>query len=243
MIQADHLVKRFGAVTALDDVSFTVHPGTVVGFLGPNGAGKSTALRCLVGLTHPDSGTATVLGRPYTQIDNPGSRVGALLDASAQHPGRTGRETLLLAAEMIGVARSRVDEVLDLVQLTRPESRRRVKTYSLGMRQRLGVGLTLIGHPEVLILDEPANGLDPQGIVWMRSLLRRFADDGGSVLLSSHLLYEVQQIADAFILIGGGRIVAQGTAQELLTGGRSLEDVYLDLTAAAARTFGGGHAA
>lgn len=236
MITIAHLTKRFGRVTAVDDVSFTVPTGTVTGFLGPNGAGKSTTLRCLVGLAHADSGTATLLGRRYADLTNPGASVGVLLDASAQHVGRTGREILTLGARTIGVPDARVAEALDLVQLTTAEARRRVGTYSLGMRQRLGLAHALLGSPEVLILDEPANGLDPQGIVWMRALLRRFADAGGTVLLSSHLLHEVQQIADDLVMIGNGRVVAQGSVADLLSAGRSLEDLYLELAAPTART-------
>jgi ABC-2 type transport system ATP-binding protein len=235
MISVEHLSKRFGALTAVDDVSFTVQPGTVAGFLGPNGAGKSTTLRCLIGLTRPDSGRSTVLGHPYAELDNPGSRVGVLLDAGAQHVGRTGAEILHLGATVIGVERSRVDEVLDAVQLTKAEAKRRFGAYSLGMRQRLGIAHALLGSPEVLILDEPANGLDPQGIVWMRTLLRGFADNGGTVLLSSHQLYEVQQIADSLILLGGGRVVGDGTVAELLTNGQSLEEIFFELTAPTSR--------
>ena len=236
MISVAHLTKRFGPVAAVDDVSFSVEPGTVAGFLGPNGAGKSTTLRCLVGLTRPDAGVATVLGRPFAQVANPGAQVGILLDASAQHVGRSGREVLGLGARTMGIDRARVEEVLDLVQLTRAESRRRVGSYSLGMRQRLGIAHALLGSPKVLILDEPANGLDPQGIVWMRTLLRGFADRSGTVLLSSHLLHEVQQIADTLVLIGSGRILAHGTASDLLADGRSLEDIFLELTAPTSRT-------
>lgn len=236
MINVAHLTKRFGALTAVDDVSFAVPPGSVTGFLGPNGAGKSTTLRCLIGLSRPDAGTVTVLGRPYARLDNPGASVGVLLDASAQHAGRTGREVLTLGTRTLGVPDARVAEVLDLVQLTPAEARRRVGTYSLGMRQRLGIAHALLGSPEVLVLDEPANGLDPQGIVWMRVLLRRFADAGGAVLLSSHLLHEVEQVADHLVLIGNGRVVAQGPASDLLCNGRRLEDMFLELTAATART-------
>jgi ABC-2 type transport system ATP-binding protein len=218
MIRIEHLTKRYGAHTAVDSLSFTVAPGTVTGFLGPNGAGKSTTMRMLVGLTPPTSGSAVVLGVPYASLGNPGRRVGVLLDASAQHPGRTGREVLSLGATVMGLARSRVDEILDLVGLTAEEARRRVGDYSLGMRQRLGIGHALLGDPEVLILDEPANGLDPGGIHWMRGLLRRFADRGGSVLLSSHLLHEVEVIADELVIIGDGRIVAQGPKSAMLAG-------------------------
>ncbi len=216
MIRIEHLTKRYGAHTAVDSLSFTVAPGTVTGFLGPNGAGKSTTMRMLVGLTPPTSGSADVLGVPYASLGNPGRYVGVLLDASAQHPGRTGREVLSLGATVMGLPRSRVDEMLDLVGLTAEEARRRVGDYSLGMRQRLGIGHALLGDPEVLILDEPANGLDPGGIHWMRGLLRRFAERGGSVLLSSHLLHEVEVIADELVIIGGGRIVAQGAKSALL---------------------------
>ena len=222
MIRIEHLTKRYGAHTAVDSVSFTVAPGTVTGFLGPNGAGKSTTMRMLVGLTPPTLGSATVLGVPYASLGNPGRQVGVLLDASAQHPGRTGREVLSLGATVMGLPRSRVDEMLDLVGLTPEETRRRVGDYSLGMRQRLGIGHALLGDPEVLILDEPANGLDPGGIHWMRGLLRRFVDRGGSVLLSSHLLHEVEVIADELVIIGGGRIVAQGTKAAMLAGGGTL---------------------
>ncbi len=218
MILIEELTKRYGAHTAVDSVSFAVHPGTVTGFLGPNGAGKSTTMRMLVGLTPPSSGTSSVLGVTYASLRNPGRQVGVLLDASAQHPGRTGREVLSLGATLMGLSRSRVDEMLDLVGLTAEEARRRVGDYSLGMRQRLGIGHALLGDPEVLILDEPANGLDPGGIHWMRGLLRRFADRGGSVLLSSHLLHEIEVIADELVIIGGGRIVAQGTKTAMLAG-------------------------
>jgi ABC-2 type transport system ATP-binding protein len=222
MILIEALTKRYGAHTAVDSVSFSVTPGTVTGFLGPNGAGKSTTMRMLVGLTPPTSGTSSVLGAPYASLRNPGRRVGVLLDASAQHPGRTGREVLSLGATLMGLSRSRVDEMLELVGLTAEESRRRVGDYSLGMRQRLGLGHALLGDPEMLILDEPANGLDPGGIHWMRGLLRRFADRGGSVLLSSHLLHEIEVIADELVIIGGGRIVAQGTKSAMLAGAGTL---------------------
>ena len=218
MILIEQLTKRYGAHTAVDSASFAVHPGTVTGFLGPNGAGKSTTMRMLVGLTPPSSGTSSVLGVPYTSLRNPGRQVGVLLDASAQHPGRTGREVLSLGATLMGLPRTRVDEMLDLVGLTAEEARRRVGDYSLGMRQRLGIGHALLADPEVLILDEPANGLDPGGIHWMRGLLRRFADRGGSVLLSSHLLHEIEVIADELVFIGGGRIVAQGRKTAMLAG-------------------------
>ncbi len=218
MITVERLTKRYGPFTAVDDVSFEVKPGLVTGFLGPNGAGKTTAMRVMAGLTPATSGRATVLGRPYAALPNPGRHVGLLLDASAQHAGRTGREVLTLGAVLMGVDRHRVDQMIELVGLTDKEASRRVRNYSLGMRQRLGIAHALLGDPEVLILDEPANGLDPAGIRWMRDLLRGYANEGGTVLLSSHLLNEIERVADEIIVIGHGKIVAQGTKDELLAG-------------------------
>ena len=216
MIKVEHLSKRYGSHPAVDDVSFTCEPGTVTGFLGPNGAGKSTTMRMICGLTPPTAGTATVDGQAYRRLGNPGRRIGVLLDASAQHAGRTGREVLTLAALTMGVDKRRVDESLDRVGLNSTAAKRRVKAYSLGMRQRLGLAYAMLGDPGILILDEPANGLDPEGIYWMRGLLRDFADAGGTVLLSSHLLREVEAVADKLVVIGGGRVVAQGDKAELL---------------------------
>jgi ABC-2 type transport system ATP-binding protein len=216
MIAVDHLSKRYGSQLAVDDISFRCEPGTVTGFLGPNGAGKSTTLRMICGLTPPTAGSASVLGTSYRKLDSPGRRVGVLLDASAQHAGRTGREVLAVSAAVLGVERRRVDELLDLVGLSRAAARKRVGAYSLGMRQRLGIAHALLGDPSVLILDEPANGLDPEGIFWMRGLLRDFADRAGTVLLSSHLLREVEAIADQLVMINNGRIVAEGAKDELL---------------------------
>ncbi len=218
MIKVEGLTRVYGTFTAVDDVSFTAEPGKVTGFLGPNGAGKSTSMRIMVGLTNPTKGRATIDGSLYSELPNPGRHVGVLLDASAQHDGRTGREVLTLAAMTMGLPKARVDEMLELVSLTPSESKRRIKNYSLGMKQRLGIASALIGDPKVLILDEPANGLDPAGIRWMRGLLKEYADRGGTVLLSSHLLHEVEQIADELILIGNGRIVAQGTKETILAG-------------------------
>jgi ABC-2 type transport system ATP-binding protein len=218
MISVEHLTKRYGPHTAVDDVSFRCEAGTVTGFLGPNGAGKSTTMRMICGLTPPTVGAATVDGMPYRRLPNPGRRVGVLLDASAQHPGRTGRETLSLAAQILGVDQGRVDALLELVGLDAKAGRKRVRQYSLGMRQRLGLAHALLGDPRVLILDEPANGLDPEGIFWMRTVLRDFADRGGTVLLSSHLLREVEAVADRLVVIGGGRVVADGSKEELLAG-------------------------
>ena len=216
MITVEELTKQYGATLAVNDVSFTASPGRVTGFLGPNGAGKSTTLRIMVGLTRPDAGSATIAGRRYVDLPNPGLEVGVLLDASAQHAGRTGREILTLAQQFMGLPRARVEEMLEIVSLTTTEASRRVGEYSLGMRQRLGIATALIGDPEVLILDEPANGLDPAGIRWMRDLLRGYADRGGTVLLSSHLLHEIEVIADDIVMIGLGRIVSMGTKTDLL---------------------------
>jgi ABC-2 type transport system ATP-binding protein len=222
MITVDSLTKKYGDMIAVDDVSFTASPGRVTGFLGPNGAGKSTTMRMMVGLTSATSGTTHLLGRTFADLPNPGREVGVLLDASAQHAGRTGREILGIAAHSMGLPRGRVEAMLDRVSLTEVEAGRRVRNYSLGMRQRLGIAAALLGDPEVLILDEPANGLDPAGIRWMRDLLRDFADQGGTVLLSSHLLHEIEVVADDIVVIGNGRIVAQGTKDELLAAGGSL---------------------
>ncbi|SDE24376.1 ABC transporter ATP-binding protein [Auraticoccus monumenti] len=215
MIDVTHLTVRFGHHVAVDDVSFQCRPGQVTGFLGPNGAGKTTTMRVMVGLTAPTSGEVTVDGRRYADLPNPGRHVGVLLDASAQHAGRTAREVLVLAARTMGLPLSRVDQALELVGLAGTEARRRVGNYSLGMRQRLGLAHALIGDPAVLVLDEPANGLDPAGIRWMRDLLRDYAARGGTVLLSSHLLHEVEMVADEIVMIGSGRIVARGDRGQL----------------------------
>ena len=218
MIEATGLTKRLGGRNVVNDVSFRCEPGTVTGFLGPNGAGKTTTMRMLVGLSAPDAGSSAIFEQPYGALANPGRRVGVLLDASAQHPGRRGREALAVSAQMMGVKDSRVDELLTLVGLDKSAARKRVRQYSLGMRQRLGLAHALLGDPQVLILDEPANGLDPEGIRWMRGLLRDFADRGGTVLLSSHLLLEVEAVADRLLIIGNGQIVAAGSSDELLAG-------------------------
>jgi ABC-2 type transport system ATP-binding protein len=216
MIAVEHLSKRYGRQPAVDDISFRCEPGTVTGFLGPNGAGKSTTLRMITGLTPPSGGSAAVLDTSYRKLDNPGRHVGVLLDASAQHAGRSGREVLTLSAKVLGVEQRRVNELLDLVGLPASAAKKRVGNYSLGMRQRLGIANALLGDPRVLILDEPANGLDPEGIFWMRELLREFAARAGTVLLSSHLLREVEAIADHLVVINDGRIVSQGRKEELL---------------------------
>jgi ABC-2 type transport system ATP-binding protein len=218
MIKVEGLTRAYGSFIAVNDISFECERGTVTGFLGPNGAGKTTTMRVMVGLTPATHGEVTIGGMHYRDIPNPGRHVGVLLDASAQHAGRTGREVLEIGARTMGLPSGRVDEMLTLVSLDAKEAKRLVRNYSLGMRQRLGIAHALLGDPTVLILDEPANGLDPAGIRWMRGLLKGYADRGGTVLLSSHLLHEVEQIADEMILIGNGRIVARGTRQELLAG-------------------------
>ena len=215
MIEVQGLIKTYGANRAVDGVSFAVKRGDILGFLGPNGAGKSTTLKMIVGLARPDHGTATVDGHPFVDLPNPTRVVGTLLDASAMHAGRTGRATLTIAARMAGVPTTRVDELLDRVGLS-DAADRRVGGYSLGMRQRLGIAQTLVGEPQVLILDEPANGLDPEGIAWMRGLLRDFADRGGTVLLASHLLHEVQATVDHLVVISRGAVVASGRLADLL---------------------------
>jgi ABC-2 type transport system ATP-binding protein len=222
MIRVEELSKRYGTHQSVDRVSFRAHPGSVTGFLGPNGAGKSTTMRMMTGLTPPSAGRSTILGVPYADLPNPGRHVGVLLDASAQHTGRTGREILRLGATVMGLRRGRVDEMLEIVGLSGAEGDRRVGNYSLGMRQRLGIAHALLGDPQVLILDEPANGLDPAGIHWMRGLLKTFADKGGTVLLSSHLLHEIEVIADHLVVIGRGVIVADGSKAELLNAAGTL---------------------
>ena len=229
MITVEGLTKKFGGFTAVDDVSFVCQPGRVTGFLGPNGAGKTTTMRVMVGLTPATHGRTTIGGHLYHDIPNPGMHVGVLLDASAQHAGRTGREVLTIGAKTMGLPESRVDEMLHLVSLSDTEAKRRVRNYSLGMRQRLGIAHSLLGDPSVLILDEPANGLDPAGIRWMRGLLKGYADRGGTVFLSSHLLHEVEQIADEMIVIGNGRIVAQGDKKSLLAMDTNISSLVVSL--------------
>ena len=215
MITSTALTKSYKHTKVVRDVSLRCEPGTITGFLGANGAGKSTTLKMIVGLVRPDRGTATIDGRPFVELPNPTRVVGMLLDASAMHPGRSGRSTLTIAARMAGVHPRRVEHLLDLVGLA-DAAEKRVGTYSLGMRQRLGIAQALIGEPQALILDEPANGLDPEGIAWMRTLLRDFADHGGTVLLSSHLLHEVQATADHLVVISDGAVVAAGRLDDLL---------------------------
>ena len=214
MIEVDRLTKRYGKTIAVDDLSFRVTPGRITGFLGPNGAGKTTTLKAVLGLVHPTSGTTTVFGKPYRELDDPLRRVGAVLETSRYHPGRSGRNHLRVVAAQAAVPNARVDEVLQLVAMKEP-AKRRVGGYSMGMRQRLGLAAALLGEPELLVLDEPANGLDPAGIRWLRDLLRSLASQGRTILISSHVLAEVEQIADEVVIIHRGRFVAQSTTRDL----------------------------
>ena len=231
MIEFSTLTVTYPGVTALSGVSFGVAPGTITGFLGPNGAGKSTALRVLLGLGRADAGTALIAGRRYADLPNPGRVVGGLLNADAFHPGRTGCESLRLACLTMGLPAGRADEVLAEVGLTAAAGRR-VRGYSLGMRQRLGIAQALLGDPVALVLDEPANGLDPQGQRWLAALLRGRAERGCAVLLSSHALAEIERIADRVVVIASGRIRADDRLDALRAREARLEDLYFDLTAA-----------
>ncbi|WP_328992668.1 ABC transporter ATP-binding protein [Kribbella sp. NBC_01245] len=217
MIEVRGLTKRYGEVLAVDDLSFDVEQGLVTGFLGPNGAGKSTTMRMMLGLDRPTSGTALVNGRAFATYAEPLREVGALLDAGSVHPGRTGRNHLRVAARSNGIPLRRVEEVIDQVGLG-AAARRRIKGYSLGMRQRLGIAAALLADPRVLLFDEPINGLDLDGVRWIRDLLRQLADEGRTVLVSSHLMSEMQQTADRLIVIGRGRLIADATTADILRG-------------------------
>lgn len=230
MITFDELTKTYKNNVVLENISFSVPAGTVTGFLGPNGAGKSTSMRILLGMAEATSGSATVMGSNYADLPSPGRVVGTLLDADAFHPGRTARESLTLACLTLGVSTTQVDRVLDEVGLTVKEARRRVRTYSLGMRQRLGLAQALLADPAILVLDEPANGLDPQGQRWLADLLRARAERGCAVLLSSHQLAEVERIADRLVMIGGGRILADGTIDALRAEHGDITDFYFRIT-------------
>jgi ABC-2 type transport system ATP-binding protein len=233
-IAVSGLTKEYPGNTAVDDVSFTAEPGRVTGFLGPNGAGKTTTLRMLLGLAEPTAGTATIGGVRYADLAQPARQVGAVLEASAAHDGRTGRDHLRVICRAAGIPLARAEEVLRLTGLT-VAAGRRVSGYSLGMRQRLGVAAALLGDPQVLVLDEPTNGLDPEGIRWMRDLLRALAAQGRTIVVSSHLLAEMEQLADDLVIIAGGRLIAQGTVASVIdsAGGddRTLEAAFLELTA------------
>jgi ABC-2 type transport system ATP-binding protein len=230
VIEVESLSKRFGATQAVAGLSFQVEPGTITGFLGPNGAGKSTTLRSILGLVHPDAGRTAVLGVPYRDLDRPLHRVGAVLEASEVHPGRSGRNHLHVLAAAAGLPRARVEDVLELVEL-KGSARRRVKGYSLGMRQRLGLAAALLGDPEVLVLDEPANGLDPAGIRWLRDLLRSLAAEGRTILVSSHVLAEVAQTVDRVVIIHRGRLIQQASIAEVLAGAEGATRVRTPETA------------
>jgi ABC-2 type transport system ATP-binding protein len=232
VVQASSLTKRFDEVVAVNDITFEVRAGTVTGFLGPNGAGKTTTLRLLLGLAEPTAGEALVFGRRYRELDQPARRVGAVLESNDFHPGRSGRDHLRALALAAEISLSRVEEVLALVRLDAAAGRR-VKTYSLGMRQRLGLATALLGDPELLVLDEPANGLDPAGVHWLRHFLRGLAEQGRTVLLASHLLAEAALTVDQVVIIDRGRLIASGGLDELTEGGRTLEDTYLALTGGA----------
>ncbi|WP_353951525.1 ATP-binding cassette domain-containing protein [Knoellia sp. S7-12] len=234
-IEVHGLTKRFGRIVAVDDVTFSVPHGQVTGFVGPNGAGKTTTMRAILGLASLQSGTALVGGRPYRELKTPLREIGALLDASAIHPGRRARDHLLWLAQSNGIASSRIDEVLELVGLT-SVARQRAGTFSLGMRQRLGLAAAMLGDPPVLILDEPVNGLDPEGIWWFRELLGRLAGEGRAVLVSSHLMSELEGTADRLLVIGRGRLLADTATEDFIAGASqpgqraTLEEAYRGLT-------------
>jgi ABC-2 type transport system ATP-binding protein len=245
MIVVSGLRKRFGPVVALDGMSFTVRPGQVTGFVGPNGAGKSTTMRVILGLDAADQGSALIGGRPYRSLRHPLRHLGSLLDAAALQPSRTARNHLLWLAHSQGLTAGRVDAVLDLAGLT-AVARRRAGGFSLGMRQRLGIAAALLGDPPALMLDEPFNGMDPEGIVWIRGFLRSLAAEGRAVLVSSHLMSELQDTADHLVVAGRGRVIADAAVADLLATAsadratlRLLEDVYLQLTRDAVEFHGG----
>ena len=229
MIEVRHLTKRYGATVAVDSLTFEVRPGTVTGFLGPNGSGKSTTMRMIMGLDRPDRGSATVAGRPYPRLRWPLREVGAMLEARSFHPGRSARAHLAALAASNDIPSRRVDEVLGIVGLSEA-GRRRAGKFSLGMAQRLGVATALLGDPGVLLLDEPVNGLDPEGIRWIRGLLASMAAQGRTVLVSSHLISEVELMARDLIVIGRGRLLAATTVTDLARRASSLEDAFFDLT-------------
>src|SRR3954447_22944956 len=215
MIEIDHVTKRYGEKLAVDDVSFTVRPGSVTGFLGPNGAGKSTTMRMIVGLDAPTAGTVRVNGRSYRSFEAPLHEVGALLEARAIHTGRSAYHHLLAMAQTHGIGRRRVDEVIDIVGLA-GVARKRAGGFSLGMGQRLGIASALLGDPQTMILDEPSNGLDPEGILWIRTLLKQLASEGRTIFLSSHLMSEMAQTAEHLVIVGRGRVIADTTVQDIV---------------------------
>jgi ABC-2 type transport system ATP-binding protein len=230
VVSCHELTKHYGDVKAVDGVTFSLQPGTVTGFLGPNGAGKTTTLRLLLGLAEPSGGEALVFGRRYRDLEEPVRRVGAVLESTDFHPSRSGRDHLRTLALAAALPPTRVDDVLKQVGLGSAADRR-VKTYSLGMRQRLGLAASLLGDPELLVLDEPANGLDPAGVHWLRGFLQKLAAEGRTVLISSHLLAEIAQTVDQVLIIDRGRLLAGGRLDDIAGNGRTLEEVYLELTA------------
>jgi ABC-2 type transport system ATP-binding protein len=227
-IEFESLSKRFGKQMAVNSLTAIVESGRITGFLGPNGAGKSTTLRCLVGLSSPSAGTAKILGSEYRQLKNPLSRVGTVLDSRGFHPSLSGKQNLKVVAAAAGISDSRVDTVLEMVELSEA-AEKRMKNYSLGMKQRLALAGAILGDPEVLILDEPANGLDPAGIAWLRNFLRKLAEGGRTILVSSHQLAEMQNTVDDVLIINRGMLIAQGSISEI-TKGSSLEEAFLRLT-------------
>lgn len=227
-LRYDHLSKHYGSTVAVRDLSGEIRPGVVTGMLGPNGAGKSTALKCLLGLAAPSSGSVLIDGVPYAELEDPGRRVGTVLETRGFHPGVTGRQNLLVLAAAIGIDDARVAEVLDIVELTQAADRR-IKGYSLGMRQRLSLAAGLLADPDTLVLDEPANGLDPHAIVWLRNLLKSLAAEGRTVLVSSHQLAEMQHTVDDVFIMDHGDLRAQGTMEEVCAG-RTLEQAFLAIT-------------
>ncbi len=230
MIEVSHLTKKYNNVTVLDNISFSVKSGTITGFVGPNGAGKSTTLRCLVDLTTPTSGSVSILGKQYAKLENPCKLIGKVLDASKLHPSRSGYSTMKIAATILNLPYSRIEVVMNECGLTPEEAKRKVKSYSLGMRQRLCIAQALLGDPKILILDEPINGLDPDGILWFRKFLRKFISNNGTVLISSHILSEMQKIADHIIMIGNGKILADESLETLISYDQDLEDIYMKIT-------------
>ncbi len=236
MIEFKEVTKRYGDVVAVDRVSFIAPPGHITGFLGPNGAGKTTTLKVLLGLAAASSGEALIDGTPYRDWESPARTIGGMLTADAFHPGRSGRESLILACQLLRLPRSRADEVIDEVGLSRREGRSRVGTYSLGMRQRLALGQALLGDPSVLVCDEPTNGLDPQGQRWLADLLTARAAQGCTVLLSSHQLTDVERIADRVVILAGGRLVVADTVAALREAHGDLADYYFHCTVGADRT-------
>jgi ABC-2 type transport system ATP-binding protein len=222
------LVKTYGKQNAVDNLTANIAKGRITGFLGPNGAGKSTTLRCLVGLSAPTSGTAFIYDKPYRDLDNPLSKIGTVLDSRGFHSALTGKQNLRVVAAAAGIPDSRVDEVLEMVEL-KDAAGKRMKNYSLGMKQRLALAGAILGDPEILILDEPANGLDPAGIAWLRKFLRKLAEGGRTILVSSHQLAEMQNTVDDVIIINKGKLIASGSMKEVIGDG-SLEDAFLALT-------------